>query len=110
MSDVPPSDEGIAPPPEPSTPFEENVKRRSTWMRLVFMIVLWLLYQVAEFVAGVVIVIQFLWVLFTGKKNPGLLEFGQSISTYIYEVLRYLTFNTEERPFPFDLRWPGEPP
>jgi hypothetical protein len=86
------------------------VKRRSTWLRLLFMIVMWVLFQVAEFVAGVVIVIQFLWVLFTGKSNAGLVEFGQSLSTYAYQVLAYLTFNTEQRPFPFDLRWPQGPP
>jgi hypothetical protein len=135
MSHIPPSDDGAPPPPDDGAPpppddgalpprdhdplrshersasaFEENVKRRSTWLRLLFMIVFWVLYQVAEFVVGVVIIIQFLWVLFTGKKNPGLVEFGASLSTYIYQVLAYLTFNTEQRPFPFDLRWPAAPP
>lgn len=107
MSDVHPSGDGSAPSPEPSTPVGQNIKRGSTWMRLVFMIICAMLYQVAEFVVGVVIVVQFFWVLFTGATNPGLVETGQSLSTYAYQVLRYLTFNTEERPFPFDLRWPS---
>jgi hypothetical protein len=129
----PPRDDGTPPPPNEGTTsrrddgvsrrgddtmaddsgsraFEENVKRRSTWLRLLFMIVLWVLYQVAEFVVGVVIIVQFLWVLFTGKKNVGLVEFGASLSTYVYQILAYLTFTTEQRPFPFDLRWPAEPP
>ncbi|MDE2148333.1 MAG: DUF4389 domain-containing protein [Gammaproteobacteria bacterium] len=110
MSDIHPPGEGIQPSAEPSTPFGQNIKRGSTWMRLLFMIVFSLLYQMAEFVVGVVIILQFFWVLFTGRKNPALVEFGQSLSTYAYQVLRYLTFNIEQRPFPFDLRWPIGPP
>ena len=26
---------------------------------------------------------------------------GQVVAGYIYEIIRYLTFNTDEKPFPF---------
>jgi hypothetical protein len=110
MSDVPPPDDEMEPPFEPSRRFKDNVKSRSTWLRLFFMLVCWLLYEVAEFVAAAVIVIQFFWVLITGRKNESLVEFGQSLATYAYQIVLYLTFNTEERPFPFDLSWPDGPP
>jgi hypothetical protein len=32
---------------------------------------------------------------------------GQSIAAYIYESIRYLTFNTDDRPFPFGSPWPS---
>jgi hypothetical protein len=32
---------------------------------------------------------------------------GQSLARYIYENVRYLTFNTDERPFPFGGKWPS---
>jgi hypothetical protein len=35
---------------------------------------------------------------------------GQALATYTYQIIRYLTFNTEERPFPFDSDWPAGPP
>ena len=51
--------------------------------------------------------LQFLHVLFTGQSNPRLKDFGLSLARYAYQVLEYLTFNTEVRPFPFDTEWPA---
>ena len=50
--------------------------------------------------------VQFFWVLFTGETNQKLQEFGKSLATYTNQIILYLTFNTEERPFPFDVDWP----
>jgi Flp pilus assembly protein TadB len=88
----------------------ENVKSRSTWLRLFFMFVVALLYGVSRVVVGVVVFLQFFWVLFTGETNKQLEQLGQSLATYTYQVILYLTFNTEERPFPFDAAWPTQPP
>ena len=46
-------------------------------------------------------------VLFTGKVNPELRGVGQSLANYIYENIRYLTYNTDDRPFPFGNPWPS---
>jgi hypothetical protein len=103
------------PEPEPqpngsNEALKENVKSGSTWMRLLFMIVVAFLYSVSRIVVGAVVVFQFFWVLFTGEKNAKLLTLGQSLSTYTYQAVGYLTFTTEERPFPFDADWPTGPP
>ena len=45
--------------------------------------------------------------LFTGETNKLLEKFGQSLATDTYQIICYLTFNTEEWPFPFDLDWPA---
>ena len=67
-----------------------------------------ILVEAAEEVVGsVVVVLGFLMVLFTGEVNRELRGIGQSLATYIYENIRYLTFNTEERPFPFGGEWPS---
>jgi hypothetical protein len=39
--------------------------------------------------------------LFAGKTNPRLLRLGQSIATYIYQIIQLLTFNSEYKPYPF---------
>jgi hypothetical protein len=57
----------------------------------------------------VVVVVKFFHVLFTGETNPRLLELGRSLATYTYQIVEYLTFNTEVRPFPFDAEWPTSP-
>jgi hypothetical protein len=91
-------------------PFEENVKARSTWLRLFFMLVVALLYGVSRFVVAVVVLLQFFWVLFTGASNENLQRLGQALATYTYQIVLFLTFTTEERPFPFDADWPTGPP
>ena len=91
------------------TSLEENLKRPSTWLRLLFMILFLALWGISRFVVLAVVVLQFFWVLIGGKTNARLAVFGQSLATYTYQIVRYLTFNTEERPFPFS-DWPIGPP
>lgn len=91
-------------------PIEDNIKSRSTWLRLFFMIVIGFLYGISRVVVGAVIVVQFFWVLFTGQTNQSLEGFAQSLATYTYQIIRYLTFGSEVRPFPFDADWPIGPP
>ena len=86
---------------------EENIKSRSTWLRLVFMFVFYVLGSVAAFVASVVVVLGVLWILFTGETNDQLKRTGQGIATYIAQIIEYLTYNSDVRPFPFDAGWPS---
>ena len=109
-NDESPPDHGATEERAEGTPLEDNVKSRSTWLRLFFMIVVAALYGVSRFVVGMVVVLQFFWVLFTGNTNPSLENFAQSLATYTYQIIRYLTFVSDERPFPFDSDWPIGPP
>ena len=109
-NEVPPSSSGPGQGQQPSLPLKENLKTRSTWLRLFFMFVVILMYSVSRVVVGVVVLLQFFSVLFTAETNKPLVAFGQSLATYTYQIVRYLTFNTEQRPFPFDLDWPDGPP
>ena len=104
MDHVPP-DDGVA-HSEPSD-LEKNVKTKSTWLRLLFMVVIGVTWSIAAFVTGAVIIVNFFYVLFTGKTNNKLTEFGQSLAIYLYQVARFMTFNTETRPFPIDEDWPA---
>ena len=111
MSDeTPSSDSDSIAGQQQSKAVKENLKRGSTWLRLFFMFVVVILYTVSRVVVSVVVLLQFFWVLLTGETNKPLENFGQSLATYTYQIIRYLTYNTEERPFPFDLDWPAGPP
>ena len=89
------------------SPLAKNLKSKSIWMRLLFMLVVTFLYSISRIVVGAVVVVQFFWVLFTGETNEKLKVFGNSLATYTNQIILYLTFNTEERPFPFDMDWPN---
>lgn len=90
----------------PDSNLEKNVKQKSTWVRLFFMVVLAFLYGLSRLVIAAVVVIQFFYVLLTGETKAVLKAFGHSLAIYSYEVVNYLTFNTEEKPFPFEGEWP----
>ena len=86
---------------------EQNLKSRSTWLRLLFMAIFGLIISLTGMVGTVIVVLGFFWVLFTGEVNPELRQIGQAIASYMYEIVRYLTFNTDDKPFPFGGRWPA---
>jgi hypothetical protein len=92
-----------------SNDVKENLKSQSTWIRGLYMLLFTAFYTIAKIVLFAVIVFQFLLKLFTGDTNERLRKLGQGLSTYIYQVLQYLNFNSEYQPYPFGA-WPkGEP-
>jgi len=66
-----------------------------------------LLYGVAEFVMTAVVLVQFGYRAINDEYHPRLLNLGQAIATYIYQILRYLSFNSEVMPYPFS-EWPQD--
>ena len=106
-NDNPPADHIIPENRDSGIPIEENIKSRSTWLRLLFMFAYYVIGTVVTAVLSLVVILGFCWVLFTGEKNDQLQQAGQAIADYLYEIIRYLTFNSEEKPFPFGNDWPS---
>lgn len=84
---------------------QTNAGTRSLWMRALFMLLMMLAYQVSVTLLFILAVIQFLIVLLNGVPNARLMDFGRSVGTYLKQVVQFLTFATEEAPFPFS-DWP----
>lgn len=91
---------------ETRSEMEKNVTSRSTWLRLVFMIIFAFLYGLSRFVLTAVIVIQFFYVLLTGETRAEMKSLGHSLAIYSYQIVEYVTFNSEKKPFPLDAAWP----
>ena len=88
---------------------KQNIKERKTWLRGLYMLLFLVFYSVAKVIIFAVIAIEFLLTLFTGKTNERLVKLGQNLSTYLYQILTFLTFNTNEHPYPFGT-WPEGAP
>ena len=84
---------------------EEQTNERTIWMRGLYMLLFSFFQAVAKFLVLAIAVLQFLFVLFSGSTNPQLVVFGESLSLYTYQIFRFLTFNTEELPYPWN-DWP----
>ncbi len=78
----------------------------SIWIRGLYMLLFALFYNVAEFVMVIVAMVQFGYRVFNDDPHPRLLELGASLASYIYQVMRFLSFNSEAMPFPFS-EWPA---
>lgn len=83
-----------------------NLGRGDTWLRGLFILIFGAIYALAEIVLIAVVVFQFLHTLVTARANPRLQEFAQSLAAFIYQIVLYVTFNSDVRPFPF-APWPG---
>lgn len=88
-----------------SEELKENVSDKHTWLRLLFMILFAVLLGLSDLLLLVVVLLQFGFVLFTRRHNDQLLDFGAQLARFRYHTVRYLTFNTEDRPWPF-IGWP----
>ncbi len=84
-----------------TTPYKD----KSVWLRGLYMLIFILLLGIVKFVAFAVIFFQFLSVLFTAETNKQLLMFGRSLSHYQYQIMMFLTYNSEQHPFPLG-KWP----
>lgn len=78
-----------------------NLKQLSTWKRIAFMLVFAIIVGLVRMLLWAVIILQVVSTLFTGSANPNILSFGRSLSAYIYHILMFLTYNTDDVPFPF---------
>jgi hypothetical protein len=85
---------------------KSNLTSSKHWLRLVFMLLFAAVLQLASLVMWILVAVQFVFSLVTGEDNQHLRRFGHSLSTYIYDVLKFLCYSSEEKPFPF-ADWPA---
>ena len=84
---------------------KENVKSESTWLRLAYMILFAVAAKIVEVLVIAILLIQAVLMIITGKTNENLEDFGKSLAAYAEETIRFLTYSTEEMPYPIG-KWP----
>ena len=80
---------------------KEEVLKVSKWARFFWMFVYSFAISAAINVAIGIAAIQFLFFLFTSKINAALFDFNKHIYTFSDDTLKFLLFETEDKPFPF---------
>ena len=71
------------------------------WLHGLIMLVLVLLVNLAQTVLGISAILQFLWMLFAKERNAGIARFGQGLAHWLAVTARFLTGESDERPFPW---------
>ena len=80
---------------------ESVVYPSGIWMRALHMIIFMVLFGVAETLLFFMAIFQFLWMLFTKKRNPSIAQFGDMVSAWLRDVGRFQSGATDDKPFPW---------
>lgn len=76
-------------------------ERKEAWMRIVVGIISGIIIGLWKAVVEVISIFHWFYVLFTNKRNKDIAEFCNLWTTQAYRFIRYMTFTTNSRPFPF---------
>lgn len=82
-----------------------TVPPRSIWLRALLMLLMAVAFQLTATLLGVLAVVQFVLALINAP-NARLCHFGRSLGRYLGQIASFVSFASEETPFPFS-DWPG---
>lgn len=82
-----------------------EAKYESILLRVLWMLVFVMVWQVAQFLLGALVLVQLVYRLIYGAPNAGLMNFGDSLSQFLAQIGRFGSFHTEQKPWPFS-DWP----
>lgn len=88
-------------------PITATENKRNIWVRGLFMLLMALAYQVAGTLLFIVTIFQFVMMLLNDTPNARLVSFGRNLGRYLQQIVYFLTFASEEVPFPFN-DWPSD--
>ncbi len=86
---------------------KQRLQKTETWTRVLFMVLFIFIQEIVKFTVMVLAVFQFVSMMLTGRTNFQLLKLGRQLAAYASQIIVFLTFNSEQRPFPFS-SWPDD--
>lgn len=85
---------------------KKSLTSQEKWLRFLFMIFFFVINYFIQILVGFIALFQFIITLVKDEPNERLQSFGDSLSQFIYQMMAYLTYTTNEKPFPFN-EWPA---
>ena len=80
---------------------KQEAERQEAWMRIPVAIVSGLIFEVWGFFIFVFSLAQLIFVLIEGRKEKELLKMANVYLVQLYIFVKYITFLSNDRPFPF---------
>lgn len=80
---------------------KKNLQNPNQWRRILYMLLFWIVLYLVMMVTGALIFIQVLFALITGSDNENLRKFSADLTKYINQIILFLTYNENRKPFPF---------
>ncbi|MGV8152180.1 MAG: DUF4389 domain-containing protein [Candidatus Nanoarchaeia archaeon] len=76
-------------------------ERGEAWFRIIVAIITGIILSVWKCLVFVLLIVNWLIVVFSGKRNKGIAEFSEYWNSEVYKFFKYMTFVSNTRPFPF---------
>lgn len=80
---------------------KKNVANTDNWLRGLFILIFGVIFYFLCGIIWLLVVFQFLTKIFTGELNKQLEGFSTKLTSYAVQILDYITYQSEVRPFPF---------
>ena len=84
-----------------SEEWKDNFLKQGKWIRLFWMVSFSFVYYLSMTVLWLIVFFQFLFVLITDKRSENISHVSLGFRHYMVQILDYLTYHSEEKPFPF---------
>ena len=88
-----------------NTQSKKSEQNSETFSRIFYTVLFCFIGWVTLWVFTFVVLIQFGFLLITGQVNKNLKGFNKEIGLFLYDMIKYLSFQSNVKPFPFR-DWP----
>jgi len=82
-------------------PTKKLTERQEAWFRIIVFIISGIILGIWRYLVCVLLIVNWFITVFSGKRNKELAVFCEYWNTEIYKFIRYITFVSNKRPFPF---------
>ena len=79
----------------------DNLKQSSVWVRIILMVAFAVVLYPVFLVLLVLMIAQMLFVIITGESNANLRSLGVALSAYVFQIVQFMSYVTDTKPFPF---------
>jgi hypothetical protein len=84
------------------------IQPRSWWLRALFMLVMCVAFHVAAWLLLIIAIVQLVLMAASDGPNERLRAFGRGLGRYLAQIASFVSFASDEVPFPFS-DWPAPP-
>ena len=85
--------------------FETNEREKPGLSRALYTILFLIIIRLISMVLFVIAITQYIYSWLTGEPNEKILYFTEGLAEYSKELVSYVGFNTDEKPWPVG-EWP----
>ncbi len=75
--------------------------RKKIAIRLFYTVFFFIVFEILKIIIQVSVLFQYVYLIISKKYSHPVRNFTNKVSVYAYRVLRYVTLNENEKPYPF---------